>query len=99
MHTRLWILAFCVLSLSHAQNVTSSLNGVLVDPAGSAVPGASCTLTNLEGGTSLKAISEASGLFTFPAVAAGAYSLEVKATGFKSLSLTGIVVIATPCAT
>ena len=94
MRTRWLILSLCFLSLSHAQNVTSSLNGVLVDPAGSAVPGASCTLTNLEGGTSLKAISEASGLFTFPAVAAGAYSLEVKATGFKSLSLTGIAVIA-----
>jgi len=94
MQTRLLIFSVCVLSLSYAQNVTSSLNGVLVDPAGSAVPAASCTLTSLESGASLKAISEATGLFTFPAVAAGAYSLEVKATGFKSLSLTGIVVIA-----
>jgi hypothetical protein len=36
---------------------------------------------------------EATGLFTFPAVAAGVYNLEVKATGFKPLSLSGITVI------
>ena len=33
-----WLILFCFLSLSHAQNVTSSLNGVLVDPAGAPVP-------------------------------------------------------------
>jgi hypothetical protein len=37
MRTRWLMLSLCFLSQSHAQNVTSSLNGVLVDPAGSAV--------------------------------------------------------------
>lgn len=95
LRAQVWILVFTYLcGLTYAQNVTSSLNGVLLDPSGEAVPGATCTLSNPQSGVVLKAVSEATGLLTFPAVAAGTYNLEVKAAGFKSLALTGIVVIA-----
>jgi hypothetical protein len=85
---------FCLCRLIHAQNVISSLNGLLVDPSGAGVPGATCTLTSPETGTVLNSTSEAAGLFTFPTVAAGTYKLEVKAAGFQSFTLMGIVMIA-----
>ncbi len=88
------VLVALASSLVYAQNVSSSLNGTVVDPSGATVPGARCTLTNQETGMALKAISEASGLFTFPIVAAGRYSLQVQSDGFVSLNITDINVIA-----
>jgi hypothetical protein len=67
---------------------------VLVDQSGAGVPGAVCTLSNPDGGIALKTVSESTGLFTFPTVGAGTYNLEVKATGFKALSLSRIIVVA-----
>src|ERR1035437_10555523 len=91
-----WMLVglFCLCRLIHAQNVISSLNGLLVDPSGAGVPGATCTRRSPETGTVLNSTSEAAGLFTFPTVAAGTYRLEVKAAGFQSFTLMGIVMIA-----
>ena len=95
MHWRWMTLTSLFLTgVACAQNVTSSLNGVLLDQSGAAIPGAACMLSSPESGTRLKALSEATGLFTFPTVGAGNYNLEVKATGFKSLTLTRIVVTA-----
>ena len=94
MHTRWLALFLLFLGVVHAQNVTSSVNGVLVDQSGAGVPGATCTLSNPDGGTTLKSVSESTGLFTFPTVGAGTYNLEVKATGFKSLALSRIIVVA-----
>lgn len=75
-----------------AQNVSSSLKGVLVDPSGAPIPGASCQLTNEATGavTSLK--SGTDGSFTFPGISAAAYRLTVQATGFKTLELKDIFV-------
>jgi Carboxypeptidase regulatory-like domain/TonB-dependent Receptor Plug Domain len=87
-------LAILLLATTLAQNVTSSINGVLTDQSGAAVPGASCILTSPEGGTRLKVMSESGGLFTFPTVAAGTYNLKANAAGFKSLSINKITVIA-----
>src|SRR4051794_36611442 len=93
----IWRKLFLYLSLTSvlcAQTVTSSLNGVILDPNAAVVPGALCKLTNQETGASLKATAEADGLFTFPTVGAGTYKLEVQATGFKSLVITNISITA-----
>src|SRR5438128_12212498 len=78
----------------HAQNVTSTLNGVVIDESGAPIPAATCKLTDLRTATVFQVVSEQTGLFTFPAVAAGRYTLEIQAKGFKSLSVDNIVLIA-----
>jgi hypothetical protein len=86
------LLLVCVLSVAaaHAQNVSASLKGRVVDPAGAAVPSAQVSLTNIETTAALKSTSNAEGLFVFPTVAAGVYRLEVTAVGFKQYRNTGL---------
>lgn len=80
------------VTLAVAQNVSSSVNGTLVDPTGAAVPGAACTLTRQGTGAVLTALSGTDGLFTFPSVPAGAYTLSVQQPGFKALEVKDIAV-------
>src|SRR5262245_31633824 len=74
------------------QSVSSSVNGVLVDPTGGAVPGAACKLTNQTTGIVLTASSGTNGLVRFATVPAGTYTLNVQSSGFKSLELRDIAV-------
>jgi outer membrane receptor protein involved in Fe transport len=76
------------------QNVSSSLRGVLVDPSGAVVPGASCTLTNRGTAATLATKSDAGGSFTFLNVLAGTYSLRVEAAGFRPLDMKDIMLTA-----
>ena len=80
--------------VSHAQSVSSSLNGVIVDPSDAPVPGAKAKLTNQETGTVLTEVSGNNGLLTFPTLGAGTYRLDLQANGFKSLVLSDIAVVA-----
>ncbi len=78
--------AVTLLALSlPAQNVSSSLTGVLVDSSGAAIPGAELTVVNQATGASLKAKTGTDGGFTFPNLLAGRYTFSAKITGFKTL--------------
>ena len=70
---------------------TTSLSGVVQDTDGGAVPGASVALTN----TATKAtvgqtVTNSVGMFTFPTLDAGTYSLSVTLQGFKTATVTEI---------
>jgi hypothetical protein len=80
------------LAAAVAQNISSSVNGTLVDPTGAAIAGAECKLTRQGTGAVFSAASNAEGLFTFPIVPAGAYTLEVQHPGFKALQVQDIAV-------
>jgi len=76
--------AFVLISSSSlAQSGTSSVNGTVVDAQGQVVAGATIKLTSTGQGTTRTTTSDASGVFAFNAVAPGAYSLEIEASGFK----------------
>ncbi|MGH8247538.1 MAG: carboxypeptidase regulatory-like domain-containing protein, partial [Gammaproteobacteria bacterium] len=79
-------------ALAAGQNVSSSVNGTLVDSTGAVIPGATCTLIRQGTGAVLTAISGSEGLFTFPNVAAGAYTLSIQHPGFKGLEVKDIAV-------
>lgn len=64
---------------------TASLSGLVTDPQGGVIPGASVSLVNLATGVSREVVSGDDGRYTFPQVPPGAYRLEVKITGFKTL--------------
>jgi Carboxypeptidase regulatory-like domain/TonB-dependent Receptor Plug Domain len=79
-------------ALAAAQNVSSSVNGTLVDPTGAVIEGATCVLTRQGTGAVLTAISGSEGLFTFPNVAAGSYALSIQHPGFKAFEVKEIAV-------
>src|SRR5437868_397186 len=68
-------------SLACAQ---SMLEGTVQDSSGTAIAGAAVSLQHA-GGAPVLAISEVNGKFGFPAVQAGAYSLQVQADGYFAL--------------
>ena len=88
----LFALALSSASL-FAQTVTSSLEGVVVDPADAAVANAPVTL-NSQTGSARTATTDNTGTYRFLQVEPGTYNLTVKATGFKALTQTGIVISA-----
>ncbi len=67
-----------------AQRVKSTLSGTITDASGAAVPGALVVLTNAGSGIASKFETQAGGLYTFPFLDPGIYSLTVTATGFKT---------------
>lgn len=69
---------------------TASLSGVVSDPSGARVAGASVSLANPEKGFSRAFKTDAEGTYSFPLLPAGAYTLTVQATGFKTFKQEGV---------
>ena len=63
---------------------TSTLQGVVVDSSGAAVPKADLELTNPATGAVRKQQSGESGNYSFNGLSAGTYALRVKSPGFKT---------------
>jgi hypothetical protein len=89
-----FVLACCLLLLMpcalFAQQ-SGSINGAVTDESGGAIPNAQVVLTNASQGTTYNATSNNSGEYTFPALEAGTYNLQVTAPGYKQYEASGIV--------
>jgi len=81
----------CACSLSHAQSGTASVQGSVVDATGAVIPGAEVTLTNDATHVQRKSISSSNGLYNYPNVPVGTYSLNVGMAGFQTYTQTHIV--------
>src|SRR5579872_2183118 len=71
--------------------ITAGIRGSVLDPSGSAVPGASLTVTNEGTGLTQTTMTDVSGIYTFTLLPVGSYKLTVKAKGFATYDQTGIV--------
>jgi hypothetical protein len=70
---------------------SGSINGAVTDESGGAIPNAQVVLTNAAQGTTYNATSNNSGEYTFPALEAGTYNLQITAAGYKQYEASGIV--------
>lgn len=66
-----------------AQTYTGSIGGTVVDPNGSAVPGASVTVRQPALNLTLKTTTDGSGAFLVPFLQPGSYEVLATANGFK----------------
>ena len=73
---------FC---LSAPELVAATLTGRVLDPSTSLIPGAMLCLTNIDTNQALTAQSDSRGIYTFPSVPGGRYSLSAQAPGFEKL--------------
>lgn len=88
------ILYLSLLSLSCLAQTAATLEGVVKDPDGSAVPEAKVLLYR-EGATGRDTtVTDAQGIYRFERVQQGRYVLEVERTGFRSTSQSAIVATA-----
>ena len=70
----------------------AEITGVVSDSTGAVVAGASVTVTAGETGAKRTTVTNSNGLYDFPGLAIGQYTLTISAPGFEAYSQTGIVV-------
>jgi len=68
------------------QGNQGTIEGIVVDQSGAAVPGAKLTSTNDATGIHFQTTTESNGLFTFPVLPVGTYTIEVEHPGFAKLT-------------
>ena len=66
------------------QLLTSRVDGRVLDQTGAVVPGVTVTLTNAATNVARETSTNSSGLYVFPNVSQGTYSVEAAADGFKT---------------
>jgi hypothetical protein len=82
-----------------AQTSTTQICGTVSDATGASVPNAAVALTNDSTGVVQRQTTTEAGLFAFPSIPAGAYTVRVEAKGFRTYQSRGnIVQINTPLA-
>src|ERR1041384_4153123 len=82
------LLLFAITAL--AQSGGTTVRGTVKDPAGQLVNGATVTLTDPSKNFTRTQQTNEDGQYVFSAVPPGTYRLEVKATGFKTASVSGV---------
>ncbi|MGA7293070.1 MAG: TonB-dependent receptor [Terriglobales bacterium] len=84
---------FTVLALAFgafAQVQNSQIDGTVTDPTGAAIASAKVTVTNVATDLHLSVTTNASGNYTVKEVPIGTYKITVEASGFKTVSNTGV---------
>lgn len=81
-------------STAVAQTVTGTVGGIVTDPNGAVIPGATVTLVSEQKGDTRTDTTNDSGRFSFQAVQPGVYSLRVEHKGFQTLEQKSVVLSA-----
>lgn len=69
---------------------SGEMSGLVTDPSGAAVSGASVTITNKATGATRNVTTNSEGLYSFPSLLPGVYELRVEQSGFKTARLDNI---------
>ncbi|MGA8214797.1 MAG: TonB-dependent receptor, partial [Candidatus Sulfotelmatobacter sp.] len=81
----LGVLASCVLLTAQNVVLTGALGGRVTDPSGAVVPGVSVVARNLATGVEQTAKTNHAGLYRFPSVMPGSYSIRANLKGFREV--------------
>jgi hypothetical protein len=79
--TAVSLLVVCVPT-SSAQEYRATLTGRITDEQAAALPGVTVVATHIETATRSETVTDASGLYTFPLLPPGDYSVSAELTGF-----------------
>jgi carboxypeptidase family protein len=74
-----------------SQGNQGTIEGVTVDQSGAGVPEAKLTATNESTGLKFNATSDSNGLFSFPVLPVGTYTIEVEHSGFTKLTQKNVI--------
>jgi Carboxypeptidase regulatory-like domain/TonB dependent receptor-like, beta-barrel len=77
-------------TVAYAQDARGTIAGTVRDTTGGVVPGASVTITNVDMGTAVTAVTSVNGFFAVPYLIPGAYAITIELPGFKKYSRQGI---------
>ncbi|MDP8979508.1 MAG: carboxypeptidase-like regulatory domain-containing protein [Acidobacteriota bacterium] len=94
---RVFFLFSLACALAFAQTSTSEITGTVRDTTGAVIPGATVVAINDATGVSYTQTTTSSGLYAFPSVPSGTYTITAMLKGFKTSKQTGnILVVGTP---
>jgi len=92
-YSALVVLAGLILTASSVwASITGSVSGVVTDPSGAVVSGATVVATDTQTGIKTTATTDAKGFYSLPTLPVGTYNLQVSDVGFKTYTKTGVVV-------
>jgi hypothetical protein len=77
-----------------AQRLDGSLRGEVKDASGAVIPGAQVTALNESTGVSQETITSSAGIYLFPNLLVGKYTVTIQAPAFKKLVLKNVQVLA-----
>jgi hypothetical protein len=69
---------------------TASIRGIIQDQSKALVPGVTVTATNIDTGVKLTAVTNDTGLYLFPSVVPGAYTMTASLPGFKTTTVSNL---------
>ncbi len=78
------VMMLTMFGISASAQTTGEITGVITDSSGAAVKGASISVMNKATNAVRQTTSNDEGVYAFPSLMPGAYSLKVEQTGFKS---------------
>ncbi len=87
----LLLFLFTVLGLASA-SITGTISGVVTDPTGAVISGATVVATNSQTGIKTTATTDSKGFYSLPSLAVGSYDLEISQKGFRTQRVTGLVI-------
>ncbi|MFN3323335.1 MAG: carboxypeptidase regulatory-like domain-containing protein [Bryobacteraceae bacterium] len=94
MSTRFLTLLSLLLAAALALSAqTASVTGIITDPSGAVIAGATLTLTNTATGVDSRTETNAEGYYRIPSIPPGNYRLGIEASGFRPFRATGLQLI------
>lgn len=92
--TTLWLIVFWMILFVQplwSQLITASIEGVVIDPAGAAVPNATVRAVNTSTNLEARTTTSSDGRYSFPSLPPGGpYTVTVQGSGFNTEERTGI---------
>jgi Carboxypeptidase regulatory-like domain len=92
-----WIRVLFVIllfvSVGAAADPTGTISGLVTDPSGAVIPGATVTVKHASTGLTRSTVTDAQGAFLFPLMPVGGYGLTVEASGFRRFEQSGITLV------
>jgi hypothetical protein len=79
------VLASCVMLTAQNVVLTGALGGRVTDQSGAVVPGASVVVQNLQTGVKQSTETNHAGLYRFPVLRPGSYSIAASLKGFRDV--------------
>jgi outer membrane receptor protein involved in Fe transport len=84
-------LMLCLASAVFAQQATSTLTGVVTDPSGAVISGATVTATNKATNLSRTVTTNGEGVYVISSLPVGEYEIEIKSQNFKNLKIVSVI--------
>ncbi len=93
----LWVVLLAAIGAvgcvgAQAQSVTGNISGTVTDSTGASVKGATVTVTNTDRGQDVRTLTtDSAGFYTARSLPLGTYTVKIADPGFKTDSVTGLI--------